>query len=201
MQLTFNDHTQHVICGAAFKIQVQPVRCIFKSPAEPGGAVAAVAAVADSQTQHSRRWRGRGNAPTHTLILTCFSDVEKQQAIPPSSSHSPLPFVRYEKALGQNESVYRIRYVSGIEQTTCCADDVKALGICKFLNTILVAINKANKQGKQTRGLENLASNRKQIKCMAYLHAINCHLHSMQARQRATPPNNNNDERPRPANV
>lgn len=160
MQLTFNDHTQHVICGAAFKIQVQPVRCIFKSPAEPGGAVAAAAggavaaaaAVADSQTQHSRRWRGRGNAPAHTLILTCFSDVEKQQAIPASPSHSPLPLVRYEKALGQNESVLRIRYVSGIEQTTCCADDVKALGICKFLNTILVAINKANKQGKQTRG-------------------------------------------------
>lgn len=46
----------------------------------------------------------------------------------------------------------RIRYVSGIAwQTTCCADDVKALGICKFLNTILVAINKANKQDKQAR--------------------------------------------------
>lgn len=164
MQLTFNDHTQHVICGAAFKIQVQPVRCIFKSPAEAvavaaaaAGAVAAAAAVADSQTQHSRRWRGRGSAPTHTLILTCFSDVEKQQAIPASPSHSPLPFVRYEKALGQNESVHRIRYVSGIEQTTCCADDVKALAICKFLNTILVAINKANKQGKQTRGARELS--------------------------------------------
>lgn len=157
MQLTFNDHTQHVICGAAFKIQVQPVRCIFKSPAAAGGAVAAAAAVADSQTQHSRRWRGRGNAPAHTLILTCFSDVEKQQAIPASPPHSPLPFVRYEKALGQSELVHRIRYVSGIEQTTCCADDVKALGICKFLNTILVAINKANKQGKQTRGARELS--------------------------------------------
>lgn len=87
-------------------------------------------------------------------------------------------------------------------QTTGCADDVKASDICKFLNTILVAINKANKQGKQAskvKGLQNLASNRKQIKCMAYLHAINCHLNCVQTacKPDATPPY----KRPRPANV
>lgn len=118
-----------------------------------------------AQTQHRRR-RRQGSSPDHTAQQTRPDQTSPGNA--PMPPHAP-DWLWPASALWKNNTLHplspldmnrpwgrtnrnRIRYVSGIAcHTTCCADDVKALGICKFLNTILVAINKANKQDKQAR--------------------------------------------------